>query len=93
MTRTELVKEVSEKSQVSRKDTEAVVKEVFEVITEHLSQGQEVAIKGFGTFSVQVRPERQGRNPATGQAITVAEKRIPKVKFSSEVKKIVNVKE
>lgn len=90
MTRSELVKEVQSRTGMTRNDADTAVKSVFDIITETLTEGNEVAIKGFGTFSVQVRPERQGRNPATKEAITIPEKKIAKLKFSSEVKKLVN---
>lgn len=90
MTRSELVKEVQSRTGMTRNDADTAVKSVFDIITETLTEGNEVAIKGFGTFSVQVRPERQGRNPATKEVITIPEKKIAKLKFSSEVKKLVN---
>lgn len=80
MNKTELVAAVAEKAGLSKKDTEAVVNAVFEVITDELVAGEKVSLVGFGSFDVKTRPEHTGRNPRTGEEITIAASRAPQFK-------------
>lgn len=68
----ELSKSVASIADMSEADAKVAILAVFEAIGTAASKGDEVAIPGFGKFSVKDRPERQGRNPATGEAITIA---------------------
>lgn len=68
----DLAKEVASIAETSEADAKVAVLAVFEAIRNAAAKGEEVAIPGFGKFSVKDRPERQGRNPATGEAITIA---------------------
>ncbi|MDG5973516.1 MULTISPECIES: HU family DNA-binding protein [Sphingomonas] len=68
----ELAKDVASITETSEADAKVAVLAVFEAIRNAAAKGEEVAIPGFGKFSVKDRPERQGRNPATGEAITIA---------------------
>lgn len=77
MNKNELISAVAEKSQLSKKDSEAAVSAVFAVITEAMAQGDKVQYTGFGTFDVKKRPERVARNPRTGEQVTVPEGRVP----------------
>ncbi|PIR98297.1 MAG: DNA-binding protein HU [Candidatus Colwellbacteria bacterium CG10_big_fil_rev_8_21_14_0_10_42_22] len=79
MKKTELVEEVMSAAGLdTKKDAEAAVDAVFEVITKSLSRGEEVAVTGFGTFKVSKRSARQGINPRTGEKIQIAAKTVPK---------------
>lgn len=71
MNKTELTASVAEKSGLSKVDAKKAVDAIFESIQEALTNEEQVAIIGFGTFSVVERGERQGINPLTKQAITV----------------------
>lgn len=62
------------------------VQAVFDIISETLSKGEEVAIAGFGTFKVATISERTARNPQTGEAIKVPSKVVPKFKAGSKLK-------
>lgn len=77
MNKNELISAVAEKSQLTKKDSEAAVNAIFAVITEALSQGDRVQYTGFGTFDVKKRPERIARNPRTGEQVTVPEAKVP----------------
>ncbi len=68
----ELAKGVADVTGSSEADAKKAVTAVFDQIAAAAAKGEEVSIAGFGKFAVKDRPERQGRNPATGEAITIA---------------------
>ena len=86
MNKTDLVAAVAAKAEVSKKDADAAVKAVFDAITEALSEGDKVALVGFGTFEVKTRAARTGKNPRTGEVIEIAETKIPSFKAGSALK-------
>lgn len=77
MTKTELIAEVAEKAGLKKKDAEAAVAAVLTAVEEKLAAGEKVQLVGFGTFEVKERPEREGRNPATGETIKIAASKRP----------------
>ena len=81
MTKADLITVVAEKTEFKKKDAEAAVNAAFEAIAQALAAGDKVAIAGFGAFEVKEVAERQGRNPATGETITVPASK--KVTFSA----------
>ena len=68
----ELAKGVAGATGTSEAEAKAAIAAVFEQIADAAAKGEEVSIAGFGKFAVKDRPERQGRNPSTGEAITIA---------------------
>ncbi len=89
MNKTELIAAMAEKAEISKKDAEKVLTAFTNVIADTLVDGDKVAITGFGTFEVVERAERQGRNPATGEAITIAASKSPKFKAGKALKEAV----
>lgn len=77
MNKSELVKSVAEKADLSRKDATDAVDAVFSAITEALSKDEKVQLVGFGSFEVRSRAERKGRNPQTGEEIKIPATLIP----------------
>lgn len=77
MNKTELVQAISDRTELSKKDSGAVVEAVFDVITEALGKGEKVQLVGFGNFEIRERAARKGRNPQTGEVIEIAASRIP----------------
>lgn len=71
MTKSDLIQRVSKEAGLSQSQTSKVVNAVFDVITEALQHGEDVRITGFGTFKVTQTGERIGRNPRTGEQITI----------------------
>lgn len=71
---------------VSRATVNRVVMAVFEEMTDAFVAGKIVNIRDFGKLQIQDRPERQGRNPATGESITIAAKTVPKFTFAKTLK-------
>lgn len=78
MNKTELVASVSESSNLSKKDVQAVVDGVLAAIENSLKNGEKVALVGFGTFETVKREARTGRNPKTGLALEIPAKTVPK---------------
>ncbi|MEX2054183.1 MAG: HU family DNA-binding protein [Candidatus Colwellbacteria bacterium] len=79
MKKAELVEEVQSAAGLeTKRDAEAAVDAVFDVITKAMSRGEEVAVTGFGIFKVSKRAARQGVNPRTGEKIQIAAKTVPK---------------
>lgn len=86
MNRTELIAAMAEKAEISKKDSEKALTAFTNIVADTLIDGDKVAITGFGTFEVVERAERQGRNPATGEAITIAASKSPKFKAGKALK-------
>ena len=86
MNKTELVESISKESGLSKKDAAAALDATLNGIKNALAEGDSVSILGFGTFSVKERPERQGRNPATGEAMTIKASKSPVFKAGKALK-------
>ena len=90
MNRTELVAAMAEKTQLSKKDAEAALKAFVDVVSEEMKKGEKVQLVGFGTFEVSERAAREGRNPQTGETMTIASSKTPKFKAGKALKDLVN---
>ena len=90
MTKAELVEKVAEKIQLTKKQTEAVVNIMLTCITEALSEGDKVELRGFGSFRIRNRNPREGRNPKTGDTVQIPAKRVPFFKAGKELRKMVD---
>ena len=90
MNRTELAQQVASKAGIDNNQAKAAVDAVFDTITEQLSGGGEVAVSGFGKFSVSDRAARQGVNPATGEKIQIAASKAAKFSAASGLKSTLN---
>ena len=90
MNKKELINAISEKTELSKKDSEKALKAFNDVVTEELKKGEKVQLVGFGTFEVSERPERVGRNPQTKETMTIAASKSPKFKAGKALKDIVN---
>jgi DNA-binding protein HU-beta len=86
MSKAELVEKIAEQAKLTKVDAERALNAVVSVITTSLKQGEDVALVGFGTFAVGDRAERQGRNPKSGEAITIAAKKVVKFKPGKALK-------
>lgn len=85
-----LIEKVQASTELSNKDAKAAVEAVFEGIREALADGESTSIIGFGTFAAKERAERKGRNPQTGEEITIAAAKVPSFKASPKLKKDLN---
>lgn len=90
MNKTEFVAAIAEKTALSKKDAEAAVKAFTEVVAEELKKGEKIQLVGFGTFDVAERAAREGRNPRTGETMTIAASKAPKFKPGKALKDAIN---
>ncbi len=90
MTKAELVEQVSERLDLTKKQTEVIVNILFNSITEALSQGDKVELRGFGSFRTRHRNPREGRNPKTGAAVHIPAKKVPFFKAGKELREMVD---
>ena len=90
MNKTELIAPVAENAEISKKDAEKAVKAFTDVVSEELVNGGKIQLVGFGTFEVSERPAREGRNPRTGETMTIAATKTPKFKVGKALKDMVN---
>ena len=88
MTKAELVEDVAEAAELTKKDAERLVEIVFESIIETLNQGEKIELRGFGSFRVRERGARRGRNPKTGDPVSIPAKRVPYFKPGKELKAV-----
>ena len=72
------------------RDVEVIVNTVFESMSDALNHGERIEIRGFGSFEVRTRKPRVGRNPKTGMAVEVGERRVPFFKVGKELRERVN---
>ncbi|MGI6488235.1 MAG: HU family DNA-binding protein [Syntrophomonadaceae bacterium] len=86
MNKTELVAQVAEQVEMSKKDVEKLVNVLFGTIEETLREGEKVQLVGFGTFEVRDRKARKGRNPQTGDEIEIPATRVPAFKAGKTLK-------
>lgn len=90
MNKTELVAAISEKTELTKKDSEKALKALIDVVAEELKKGEKVQLVGFGTFEVAERAAREGRNPQTGETMKIAASKAPKFKAGKALKDMVN---
>ena len=89
MTKIELINAVAAKADLKKKDADAAVNAVFDAIQDCLASGEKVQIVGFGTFEVKERAERQGRNPFSGETITIGASKHPAFTAGKSLKEAV----
>ena len=90
MTKADLIDEVSQLAELTRKDSEVIVETIFDSIVRSLRVGDKIEIRGFGSFRIRQRNSRIGRNPKTGERVEVPAKRVPYFKPSKELRDLVN---
>lgn len=90
MNKTELISAIAEKTDLSKKDSEAALKAFTDIVTEELKKGEKIQLVGFGTFEVAERAARTGRNPQTGEEMTIPASKIPKFKAGKALKDTIN---
>jgi DNA-binding protein HU-beta len=90
MTKQELTQKVAESADLDNAKAKAAVEATFAAIAKELSGGGEVAVAGFGKFSVSQRSAREGRNPATGETIQISASKGAKFSAASALKKELN---
>ncbi|MGY8904200.1 MAG: integration host factor subunit beta [Burkholderiales bacterium] len=90
MTRSDLVEELAAKfSQLTHRDAEYAVKTILDAMSDALVRGHRIEIRGFGSFSINRRPSRMGRNPRSGESVAIPEKRVPHFKPGKSLRETV----
>ena len=92
MTKADLVEEVTQLGDLTRRDGEVIVDTIFDSVIHALKTGDKIEIRGFGSFRIRQRKPRIGRNPKTGAKVEVPAKRVPYFKPSKELRDLVNPK-
>ena len=91
MTKSELIARLAERfPQLVAKDAELAVKVILDAMTDALARGDRIEIRGFGSFSLNHRPPRIGRNPRSGERVDVPEKWVPHFKAGKELRERVD---
>ena len=91
LTKSELIERiVAKQSLLTAKDVELAVKTIVEQMSETLSTGGRIEIRGFGSFSINRRPPRMGRNPRSGESVHIPEKRVPHFKPGKALREAVD---
>ena len=91
MTRSDLIAKLAERySQLLAKDAELAVKVILDTMAETMARGGRIEIRGFGSFSLNYRPPRTGRNPKTGEKVQVPAKYVPHFKAGKELRERVD---
>ena len=89
MNKQQLISEMSTKAEMTKLDTEKVLKAFIDTVTETLAKGDRIQLTGFGSFEVVERASRIGRNPQDGSTIVIPKSKAPKFKFAKNLKDIV----
>ncbi len=90
MTKAELFKIICEKTGFGAKESAELVEQVFEILKDTLEKGEKIKISGFGSFIVRDKRVRKGRNPQTGEEMTISARRVLTFKPSHVLRKAVN---
>ena len=91
MTKSELIEALSKRQpQFTSKDIESAVKTILESMAQSLASGERIEIRGFGSFSLHYRPPRVGRNPKSGEAVSLAAKYVPYFKPGKQMRERVD---
>jgi len=89
MKKAELIDAVATKSELTKQDSKKAVDALFETISNTLAKEEKIQLIGFGTFEVRERAERTGRNPQTGEEMTIPATKVPGFKVGKELKEAV----
>jgi integration host factor subunit beta len=93
MTRSDLVDELAARfGQLTHQDADYAVKKILDTMSDALVRGHRIEIRGFGSFSINRRPPRMGRNPRSGESVAIPEKRVPHFKPGKALREAVDAK-
>lgn len=90
MTKIDIIQNIYEKLGYSKKDSSAIVDSVFELMKSSLAEGEKIKISGFGNFLVKEKNSRRGRNPQTGDEISISARKVLTFKASQVLRKALN---
>jgi integration host factor subunit alpha len=90
MTKADIVERISEKTNISKKDSVDILEEVFSILKSTLETGEKIKVAGFGNFEIKQKKDRTGRNPQTGEAMTITARKVLTFKPSGILKTALN---
>lgn len=90
MNKSELIDALSAKTELTKTDISKTLNGFVEIVTNELSKGNEIQLVGFGTFKINKREARKGRNPSTGASIDIAASNVPSFKVGKSLKDACN---
>ena len=90
MNKTEFVAAIAEEAGISKTDAAKAVKAFTDVVVAEMKKGEKIQLVGFGTFEVSERAAREGRNPQTGETMTIEASKAPKFKAGKALKDMIN---
>jgi nucleoid DNA-binding protein len=90
MTKADLARSIGKQHNLTQKEAVRVIDAILETISDALTEGEKVELRGFGSFTVKKRPGRTARNPKTGDKVYVAPKATPAFKASKALKKLLD---
>jgi integration host factor subunit alpha len=90
MTKIDIIQDVYEKLGIPKKDSAKIVESVFELMKDSLAKGEKIKISGFGNFIVKEKKSRRGRNPQTGEEISISARRVLTFKSSQVLRRALN---
>jgi integration host factor subunit beta len=91
MTRSDLVNRLADRfAQLTQRDTEFAVRTMLDAMADALARGHRIEIRGFGSFSINRRPPRMGRNPRSGEKVVIEEKLVPHFKAGKALREAVD---
>lgn len=90
MTKADIAEKIRTATGLSRKDSAAMMESVFAIMKESLESGETIKVSGFGNFEIKQKNARRGRNPQTGEAITIAARKVLTFKPSSLLNTAIN---
>ncbi len=91
MTKSELIEIITAKQKhLPARDVELALKQILEIMSDALAQGERIEIRGFGSFSLLFRPPRQGRDPKAGEGVALSGKHVPHFKPGKDLRERVN---
>jgi len=89
VTKADLVEKVAEKTGLTRTDVAVVVDGLLDTIKSSMEEGNNIELRGFGTFKIKTRKARKARNPRTGEEVPVPDRKVPVFKPSNEFKNLI----
>jgi DNA-binding protein HU-beta len=92
MNKGELVDSIADKANVTKKEADAVLSAAIDIIVSSVAEGDKVTLVGFGSFEKRERKEREGRNPKTGESMTIAATTVPAFSAGKAFKETVAAK-
>jgi integration host factor subunit alpha len=90
MTKADIVEKIQTTTGLSKKDSAQMKESVLAIMKESLEAGESIKVSGFGNFEVRQKADRKGRNPQTGEAITIAARKVLTFKPSTKLRQAIN---